>query len=185
MALNVHWGSTPAYKMLKPIWDSIDVPKDVSLWDTPEWEAQPEIVQVLDRLMRQEGFIGTPMSTVLMMTGVWEITEDNVKEVYGRMRTWETLSGTTMLSGLGNYDTETGTYTEPESEDRGYPMSAWILSQFIGYSANWGRKNRTEWVKWVQVQPEGKPYTSRHIKDMIYMYVEAYVDNMANDTAAV
>jgi hypothetical protein len=165
--------------MLKPLWDSIDVPEDVSLWDTPEWEAQPKIVQMLDCLMRQEGFIGTPMSSVLMMTGMWDITEDNVAEVYGRMRTYETLAETTMLNGVGDYDPETDTFTSPESITKGYPLSPWVLSQFIGYSANWGRKSRTEWVKWMREQPEGKPYTAKHIKDTIDMYAKAYTDAMS------
>ena len=155
MTLNVHWAKTPAYALLKPIWDTIDGPKDTSMWNMPEWEQQPPIVQVLDSIMRYEGPMGTPMSTILMFTGVWTIDSTNVATVWSRMRTFETFTGQICLNNVGEYDPITDMYTLPEKGQTN-PLSPWMLSMFIGYSANWGNKNDKEWIAWLLRQSECK-----------------------------
>lgn len=183
MPLNCNWGDTPAYKMLKPIWDSIDTPEGKSLWDTPEWDAQPGIVQVLDNLMHGPSIMGPPFASVMYLTGIGKVTEDNVAEMYGRMRTFEAFVGRPCLDNVGTYDEDTGVYTVPKGREDDTHLSPWMLSMFIGYSANWGRKNLTEWVKWMRTQPEGKIYTAKHVRDTIETHKAVYLlwDSEHND----
>jgi len=175
MALNCNWGNTPAYKMLKPIWDSIENPEGKPFRDIDEWKAQPDVVHMLDTLMCGSGMFGPPLSTVFSMVRLWAITNENAPEFYGRMRTWETLIGTTILSRMGQYDPDTQVYTEPP-EGESFSLSPWIISRFVGYSCNWGESTRTEWVKYLRQQPEVKKYTAAYVNENINMYAKAYSD---------
>lgn len=184
MPLTCNWGDTPAYKMLKPIWDSIDTPDvTTTVWETPEWEQQPPIVQLLDNIMHGESFMGPPFASVLMLTGIGKVTEDNVAEMYGRMRTFEVFVGRPCLNNVGTYDENTGVYTAPDKPNKGTHLSAWMLSMFIGYSANWGHKTLNEWVKWMRTQPEGGIYTAKHVRDTVEVHKAVYLlwDSERND----
>lgn len=173
MTLNVHWGDTPAFALLKPIWDTIDVPEDKSMWETPEWDEQPMIVQLLDSLMRSNGFMGTPMSTILMLTGTWTITADNVASVWGRMRTYETFTTECCLTNVGKYDPVRNTYT-PADKGCTHPLSPWMISMFVGYSANWGDKNDKEWIAWMRKQEECADVSEHAIRKAMKDFTSEY-----------
>lgn len=177
MTLNCNWGDTPAFKMLKPIWDSIEAPEGKSFRDIDEWKAQPDVVHMLDTLLCAPGMFGPPLSNVFMLVRLWTLTEKNAPEFYGRMRTWETLIDTTMLMRMGQYDPDTQVYTQPPKGES-FPLSPWIISNFVGYSCNWGEDTRTEWVKFLRQQPEVKKYTTAYIKENIDMYANEYNDSV-------
>ena len=175
MPLTCNWGDTPAYKMLKPIWDGIDTPKDMTVWDTQDWERQPPIVRVLDNLMHGPSIMGPPFASVLMLTGIGKVTEDNVAEMYGRMRAYEVFVGYPCLNNVGTYDEATGIYTPPQKSDEATHLSAWMVSMFVGYSANWGHKTLNEWVKWMRSQPEAEKYTAKHVRDTVETHKAVYL----------
>ena len=71
-----------------------------------------------------------------MSTGIREITEENIPEIYARIRTWEDIVGP-MLHGK---DTETG-----EIVDRHIEVAD--LVKRIGLTTNASSKTRAEWRK--------------------------------------
>lgn len=176
MPLYCDWADTPAYKMLRPIWDGIDTPGDgTSVWDTEDWKRQPPIVRMLDELAHGPGFMGPPFPHVLMLTGTPAVTDDNVAEVYGRMRAFEDFVERPILSSVGTYDEDTGIYTPPQVFGEGTHLSPWMLSMFIGYSTNHSRRTRTEWVKWMRMQPEAERFTAKYVNSVVDTHKDEYV----------
>lgn len=165
MALTCDWGKTPAYSVLKPLWDS-----------KADMNEQPAMVQLLDSLMSVQMWMPN-ICYVHLSTYMPSITEETIAEVYGRMRTWETFHGRCMFTNVGEYDPATHTYTEPESRDKGYPLSPWMLSQFIGFRTNWDSMARAKWV--TQNRKAGDEFgrfTVKWVNDTIDMYAQAYTD---------
>ena len=165
MALTCDWGQTPAYSILKPLWDS-----------KADMNEQPAMVQLLDSLMSVNMWVPN-ICYVHMSTYMPSITDKTVAEVYGRMRTWETFHGKCMFTNVGEYDPATDTYTEPESRDMGYPLSPWMLSQFVGFRTNWDSMARAKWVTHNRkAGDEFGKFTIKWVNDTIDMYAQAYTD---------
>jgi hypothetical protein len=174
MALTCDWGQTPAYSILKPLWDS-----------KADMKEQRPIVQLLDGLMEVSMWVPN-ICMVHMSTYMPSITDKTVAEVYGRMRTWETFHETCMFRNVGEYDPSTDTYTEPEEPKRGYPLSPWVLSQFVGFRTNWDSMTRVKWVTHNRkAGDEFGRFTIKWVNDTIDMYAQAYVDSMATEAVAV
>lgn len=174
MPLDCNWGNTPAFTMLKPIWDSIDRDEDTNFRATDAWKAQPALVHLLDALL-MDGMWVPNIVCVNMCVGQSSITEDNVAEVYGRMRTWEELTDSRLFRNIGTYDEKSNTYTPCAEDERGNSLSPWMLSQFIDYRTNWGNESRTEWVRGKRKSgDEFGRYTTAWINGLIDKYADEY-----------
>ena len=171
MALNCDWGQTPAFSILKPLWDS-----------DADMNEQPPLVQLLDGLMTVNMWVPN-ICCVHMATMMPSITQDTIAEVYGRMRTWETFHEKVMFANVGEYDPSTDKYTEPEDSRKGFPLSPYMLSLFIGYKTNWDSMTRAKWVKSMRETPEFGKFTIKHVNATVGMYADAYTkwDSEHND----
>lgn len=174
MPLDCNWGNTPAFQMLKPIWDSIDTPDDTDCRSTDEWKAQADIVHLIDTLL-MDGMWVPNIVCIHMCVGLSSITEDNVAEVYGRMLAWEELTDNRLFRNIGVYDEKWNTYTPCAEGERGNSLSPWMLSQFVGYETNWGNESRTEWVRGKRKSGDdfGR-YTAAWINKIIDKYADEY-----------